>query len=231
MATVAVNPPRTSTVLHRTCTVNISRYVLLASHTFTNTSALTASRTLTNTLSRLRCSLVVTNHRTVSNSATRINPRVTRRLNLPRISCMASVAVGNNRFVIGGRARRNCRILTIPSPYLFAILTSTIRPHCVAIHNVYRYFSGRMHVVAITSVRVTIRGLNLGNSPAHIGHSFTGPLGRTNRICRIAPRRTISLVVTGLGRGFILWLLGSLVEGGCTGVEFWGHVYLCETAQ
>lgn len=133
MALLAVNPKHTTRVVHRNLCQKTSNNCLLASHTFTNTSALTASCTLTATVGGVNsCSVVVKKHRTVSNSATRMNPRITRGLKLARIACTRRVlgmSRGGHDVAIGQRVSNNIRAIRNPLPVIVAIGNSTTPYH------------------------------------------------------------------------------------------------------
>ncbi len=128
---LAVKPSHTTRIVHRDVFHNTSNNCLLDKHRFTNSSALTASCTLSYTLHGLKgVSIVVYNHRTVSNSATRINPRITRGLNLPRVACTRRVlAISGGRVAIGHHLRHNFRIIGKGLPLLIAIGKSTTPYH------------------------------------------------------------------------------------------------------
>lgn len=133
IALLAVNPKHTTRVVHRNLCHNTSNNFLLASHTFTKTSALTASCTLTATVGGVgSCSVVVNNHRTVSNSATRMNPRITRGLKLARVACTRRVLGMSGRtkhVAMGHRVSKNIRAIRNPLPVMVAIGNSTTPYH------------------------------------------------------------------------------------------------------
>lgn len=131
IAVLAVKPNHTTSVVHRKLFHNTSGNCLLASHTFTNTSALTASCTLTATVGGVNgYSVVVNNHRTVSKSATRMNPRMTRGLNLARVACTRRVlGITSKHVAIGHRVSKNVRAMRNPLPVIVAMGKDTTPYH------------------------------------------------------------------------------------------------------
>lgn len=133
MAVLAVNPKHTTRVVHRNLCEKTSGKCLLASHTFTNTSALTASCTVTATVHGVnRYSLVVNNHRTVSNSATRMNPRMTRGLKLDRVACarrVLGISRATHHVAMGHRVSKKMRAIRNPLPVMLAIGKDTTPYH------------------------------------------------------------------------------------------------------
>ncbi len=194
IAIVAVKPPHTTRIVHRDLCHNTSNNFLLASHTFTKTSALTADCTLTVTVGGVNIpSIVLNKHRTVSNSATRINPRITRGLNLPRIACIRRVLGYRSKGIaIHHRVSKNIRAMRTPVPLILAMGkdTTPYHPHGTGLivgcgHTVIPVRVPRRNLTCTrrcrhgpclalkrldaTSISTSLRRYNLDNSPAGIG--------------------------------------------------------------
>lgn len=169
---ITMGPLQAKKVLAEAVAMGADKAILLTDRAFAGADTLATSKALAAALRTMDYDLVITGRQAIDGDTAQVGPQIAEHLDLPQVSYVTSLEVDGNSFVVRRQFEDGYQTLKVPSPALFTVLASAVKPRYMRVKGIMGITSAAdeepISVMTVADVEIDVNELGLKGSPTKV---------------------------------------------------------------
>ena len=134
---ITMGPHQADAMLREALAMGVDRAILLTDRAFAGADTLATSNAIAAALNNIDYDLIITGRQAIDGDTAQVGPQIAEHLDLPQISYVANVDYnGKDTFTVKKETEEGYQMLEVPSPCLFTVLASAVKPRYMNVRGI-----------------------------------------------------------------------------------------------
>lgn len=202
---ITMGPPQADAILREAFAMGVDRAILLTDRAFAGADTLATSHALAAALENIEHDVVITGRQAIDGDTAQVGPQISEHLHLPLISYVADAKYdGQGTFRVKKETEDGYQILETPTPCVFTVLASAIKPRYMSVRGIVEAFDRQVEIWTVDNIKIEREKLGLKGSPTHVKKSFAKGMKQPGAVYEVTPEEAVDLIMEKLKEKFII---------------------------
>lgn len=172
VSVITMGPLQAKKVLAEAIAMGADDAILLTDRAFAGADTLATSKALAAALKTLGYDLIITGRQAIDGDTAQVGPQIAEHLQIPQVSYVTSLEVIDGGFKVKRQFEDRYQLLKVPSPALFTVLSSAVKPRYMRVKGILHVTSALevepIKVMTAADINVDLAELGLKGSPTKV---------------------------------------------------------------